>query len=204
MRPSSLKKRQRYLETATELFLEQGYENTGLDQLIELCGGSKLTLYSYFGDKMGLLKAVVTEMTEQFQEIIKFEAVADVSIQEQLVQFAHKYLRFIYSPPLLKLCRLVITQTQNAPELVKYFLERGPYHSQSTLQSFLDEQSQLGHLQIENTRLACEQLLGALRGNCYFDALIANRLPSESERDEYAVHTVEAFLRSYQDGHTER
>jgi AcrR family transcriptional regulator len=198
MRPSSLKKRQRYLEVATELFLEQGYEGTGLDQIIERCGGSKLTLYSYFGDKKGLLKAVVTELTEQLREVLSFEAVDGESLKNQLMMFAGSYLKFIYTPNLLKLSRLVMAQAQNDPELVDYFLERGASHSQKVLRDFLEQQSRLGLLNIDDAFLVCDQLLGALRGNRHIEAMFADRLPNEQEMTRYAEHAIDAFLRSYQ------
>ncbi len=55
MRPSTLKKQQKIIEVATKLFFEQGYPETSMDQIIEQCGGSKQTLYRYFGDKKGIL-----------------------------------------------------------------------------------------------------------------------------------------------------
>lgn len=198
MRPSSLKKRQRYQEVATELFLEQGYDGTGLDQLIQRCGGSKLTLYSYFGDKRGLLKSVVTELTEQLWQGLKFEAAEGESLKSQLTTFAYSYLKFIYTPNLLKLTRLVMTQSQEDPELANYFLERGAFHSQNVLLAFLKKQSSLNLLKIDDLSLTCDQLLGTLKGNRFIDALFSDRIPNEQERVVYAEHAVDAFLRSYQ------
>ena len=198
MRPSSLKKRQRYLEVATELFLEQGYEATGLDQLIERCGGSKLTLYSYFGDKRGLLKAVVHEVTEQLGEALKFETVEEEGLKSQLMMFACNYMKFIYAPKMLKLSRLVLAQNQKEPELVSYFLDRGAHHSQSAVQAFLEQQDRLGRLHIDDAFLVCDQLLGALKGNRHIEALYTDLLLGEEEMTRYAEHAVNAFLRSYQ------
>ena len=197
MRPSSLKKRQRYIEVATKLFLEQGYEGTGLDQLIEHCGGSKLTLYSYFGDKKGLLKAVVTELTEQLREELKFDIIDTDTLDSQLMMFGYRYIKFIYTPELLKLSRLVMAQTRNDPGLVNFFLERGACHSQAVLQSLLQRQTVLVRLTIDDTFLACDQLLGALKGNRYFEALFADRLLSEQEMKRYAEQAINAFLRCY-------
>lgn len=197
MRPTSLKKRQRYLHVATELFLEQGYDGTGLDQLIERCGGSKMTIYSYFGDKKGLLKAVVTEETEQLREALKFEVLEDMSSRQLLMQFSCRYLKFLYNPRLLKLIRLLIAQNQNEPELVDFFLEQSARYSQSVLQTYLEEQSRFGQLNIDNTYFASEQLLGALKGNRFVEALFLDRAFDEQEMNHYAEHVVGAFLHLY-------
>jgi AcrR family transcriptional regulator len=197
MRPSSLKKRQRYIEVATELFLDQGFEGTGLDQLIERCGGSKLTIYSYFGDKKGLLKAVVVELTEHLVEGLKFDVIDSESIHDQLMDFATRYIKYIYTPELMKLSRLVMTQRTNDPELVDFFLERGACHSQSVLHQFLQQQTELKRLTLDDPFLACDQLLGALKGNQYMEALFADRIPSEQQIMRYAKFAVDAFVRSY-------
>lgn len=197
MRPSSLKKRQRYISAATELFLEQGFDSTGLDHLIEQCGGSKLTIYSYFGDKKGLLKAVVVEQTEHLIEGLKFDVIDSDCIHGQLMDFATSYIKFIYTPELIKLSRLVMAQRKNAPELVDFFLERGACHSQNVLHQFLEQQAQLKRLKLDDPFLACDQLLGALKGNRYLEALFADRIPSEQEMMRYAKFAVDAFVRCY-------
>lgn len=198
MRPSSLKKRQKYLAVATELFLEQGYEATGLDQLIKRCGGSKLTLYNYFGDKKGLLKAVVNDVTEQLRQTLNFETQHGDSVHDQLFYFSLNYLRFLYSPDLLKLTRLVMAHSRENPELVTFFLERGAFHSQATLRSYIEEQAEAGQLKVDDAYSACEQLLGALKGNRHFEAMFTDYRMSDKEMKEYTANTVDAFLRSYQ------
>lgn len=199
MRPSSIKKRQRYISAASELFLEYGYENTSLDQLIERCGGSKLTIYSYFTDKKGLLKAVVIELTEQLIEALKFNINESDDIHSQLMMFANSYIKYIYTPELLKLSRLVLAQKKNNPELVEFFLERGPLHSQGVLYEFIKKQCDLNQLKIDDPLLACDQLLGALKGNSYIEALFTDRIPGEQEMMSYAKHAVDAFIRCSRD-----
>ena len=196
MRPSSLKKRQRYISVATDLFLEQGYDGTCLDQLIKHCGGSKLTIYNYFGDKKGLLKAVVVELTDNLIEGLKFELIDSDAIDSQLMNFSTCYIKYIYTPELLQLSRLVMTQSKTDPELVDFFLERGACHSQAVLHAYFKQQIQLGRLNLDDPFLACDQFLGALKGNRYFEALFANRIPSEEEMLRYAKHAVDTFLLS--------
>ena len=39
---------------AADLFLKRGYDGVTIDQVVELAGGSKSTVYSEFGGKCGL------------------------------------------------------------------------------------------------------------------------------------------------------
>lgn len=197
MRPSSLNKRKRYLEAATELFLEQGYEATGLDQLIKHCGGSKLTLYNYFGDKKGLLKAVVTEMTEQLETLLCLEQSEPLTPRDQLLQFCRSYLTFVYHPDLLRLFRLILSQSREDAELATLLLDRGPRRSQQLLEASLARLAQAEQLRIDDAHTASEQLLGAIKGNYYFEALLGGRIPSAAELQTYAADTVDAFLARY-------
>lgn len=194
MRPSSLEKRQRYLASAIELFLEQGYDNTNMGQLIDRCGGSKLTLYNYFGDKQGLLRAVVAELTEPSGETLALPLPDARPPRQQLMSFAVNYLHFVYDPRRLKLCRLVMTRVHKDPDLIRFFLERSAYHSQSVLGTFLKALDSQGTLHFDDPDLACEQLLGALRGNRHFEALYADTIPSPAEMRRSAESAVDAFL----------
>ena len=41
------------LISATELFLERGYDAVSLDDIVQHAGGSKASIYKYFGNKEG-------------------------------------------------------------------------------------------------------------------------------------------------------
>ncbi|WP_028110285.1 TetR/AcrR family transcriptional regulator [Ferrimonas futtsuensis] len=195
MRPSSLKKREKYLEVATELFLEHGFEGTGLDQLITQCGGSKLTLYNYFGDKRGLLKEVVTGVTETLHQQLVFDADDTTSTEVQLRQFAERYAAFIYHPRFMNLFRLVMERSDQDPELASHFLARGPKYALQVLEQFLSARVDCGELKLDDPQMASEQLLGALRSSRYFEALLTRTPLGKEELNHYADRAVTTFLK---------
>lgn len=47
---------------AKALFIEKGYEGTTLGDIVERAGGSLSTLYKLFGNKDGLLEAVISRV----------------------------------------------------------------------------------------------------------------------------------------------
>lgn len=53
--------RQNILETALDLFSLQGFEATGIQEIVDKAGISKPTMYHYFGNKRGLLDAIIEE-----------------------------------------------------------------------------------------------------------------------------------------------
>ena len=63
-RPS---RREHLIETALDLFAEQGFHATGIDRILERAGVSKKTLYSHFRSKDELILAVLTHYDSRFR-----------------------------------------------------------------------------------------------------------------------------------------
>ncbi|HWG84795.1 MAG TPA: TetR/AcrR family transcriptional regulator [Deinococcales bacterium] len=49
------------LDTALRLFAQRGYDAVGVQEIVETAGLTKPTLYHYFGNKLGLLIALLSE-----------------------------------------------------------------------------------------------------------------------------------------------
>lgn len=60
------------LVSATELFLERGYDAVSLDDIVQHAGGSKASIYKYFGNKEGLFKAICDYRRDKFFRIFTF------------------------------------------------------------------------------------------------------------------------------------
>ncbi len=61
-----MSKREELLITALELFAADGYENVGIQRIVEAVGVTKPTLYHYFGSKKGLLIGILDYFFEPF------------------------------------------------------------------------------------------------------------------------------------------
>jgi AcrR family transcriptional regulator len=65
--------KQRLLETASELFYRQGYNNTGINQVINEAGVAKASLYQHFGSKEALCVAYLKAKNKNwFEECNQF------------------------------------------------------------------------------------------------------------------------------------
>ncbi len=51
--------KEKIMQCALELFSDKGYEGTGIQEITQAAGITKPTLYYYFGNKEGLLKAIL-------------------------------------------------------------------------------------------------------------------------------------------------
>jgi AcrR family transcriptional regulator len=64
-------KRQRLIDTATELFAKEGYHAVGVDRIIMESGVAKMTLYNHFASKSDLVLAVLKQREESAAESLR-------------------------------------------------------------------------------------------------------------------------------------
>jgi AcrR family transcriptional regulator len=69
--------REKILEVAAELFSQRGYAGAGVDQLAARSGVAKTALYYHFGNKEGLLAAVLERAATAW-----IDAIRDAALQE--------------------------------------------------------------------------------------------------------------------------
>src|SRR5271156_533120 len=97
-RPRLVARRQAFLEAATAVFLERGYANATLDDVIARSGGSRQTLYSLFGGKQGLFEALIAERSDKVFAPFRAEGLLDRSPDEVLMDVGIRYLETVTTP----------------------------------------------------------------------------------------------------------
>ncbi|MEH2072005.1 MAG: TetR/AcrR family transcriptional regulator [Nostoc sp.] len=120
--PAITQKQEQILQGAIRVFLQEGYARTSMDRVSAEAGVSKQTIYNYFQDKEGLFKALIERLTLAcFQSLFCTEKLhGEPGIL--LRQVAEIYLTKVAdNPDYLALLRLIITESQNFPELAKLY-----------------------------------------------------------------------------------
>lgn len=94
------KRKQELLKIAYGMFLEKGYENTSVDEIIEAAGIAKGTYYYYFESKEQMLEEVIDMMLDA--ETAKADAImaADISIPEKLVGIVSSFRPDVSEAPI--------------------------------------------------------------------------------------------------------
>lgn len=75
---------QRLLAAATQLFAEQGYDRTSVQEIVVAAGVTKGALYHYFGSKEDLLHEVYGRVLRLQQERLDAFADADAPVEQRL------------------------------------------------------------------------------------------------------------------------
>lgn len=183
------------LEAATGLFLEQGYDRTSLEQIIERAGGSRRAIYQQFGNKEGLFSAVVEAMLEHLLNRFSVLAWQDISPEQTLIQAGIAFVQALTSPEILSTFRMVITEAARFPSLGQTFFKNGPERAYQQVSQYLQQQTIAGHLQVENPDLAARQLVEMMKGDLHLRALLCPEdLPTDADIETHVRSAVHTFL----------
>ena len=139
-------KREEMLDISLKLFSEEGYDNVGVQRIVESCGVKKPTLYHYFGNKEGLLEVLLQEKFSKFLAELQNLCVYKNDIVFSLDNIVYHYLKFVEANSLFY--RLVLNLSF-APEeslcyknILKYSLEQ----NRLIEELFLEAEKQHGNM----------------------------------------------------------
>jgi TetR/AcrR family transcriptional regulator, regulator of autoinduction and epiphytic fitness len=91
-------KRKAILEGAVKVFTKNGFDASSMDNIAEVAGVSKRTIYNHFPSKEILFQAIVADFLSQRDEIKPIRYSSAISLEEQLKDFATAELFLINDP----------------------------------------------------------------------------------------------------------
>lgn len=195
-RERGLRRRDMFLDAATEVFVEKGFEATSLQEIVSRAGGSLATLYRLFGNKDGLYRAVIERKASGAYGDLELSELPNRPPAEVLFEVGRRLLDLILTDETTDLNRLMIAEGSRTPKLREIFMEQAPNRLYRILSGYLDHQIQQGLLEIEDTHLAAVQFIEMVKGDCYMRRLLGERFRvSRAERDRRIRHAVNIFLR---------
>jgi AcrR family transcriptional regulator len=188
-------RRRAILEAATAVFLERGYAGASVDAVVERAGGSKASVYAMFGNKLGLLTALVGEAAEVLANSVDVLPL-DRPIAASLTEFGTRFLTLILQPSRLALYRLVVGESGRMPELGDVFFRTGPEVMTHRLAEFLNLQAARGVIRAPEPERLANYFMGAVRGDLHLRALFnPTRTPTHKEIAQHLDYVVATFLR---------
>jgi TetR/AcrR family transcriptional repressor of cmeABC operon len=196
--PKGLERQKRILDAAREVFLEQGYDNASINDIMCRAGGSLSTLYRLFGSKLGLFEAMMEQTSNQvFAAFQAFEC--SIKRQETPEQALKRYARLllerVLSPEAVGLYRLITTDCSSEREQIQQlFYAQGPKRINEKLAGYLRVQVEQGVLQINNPELAAFQFVDMVKGQFQLRAMLGMTI-TDGELDAAVEQAVDIFLR---------
>ena len=194
-RPEAVEQRRaRLVRMTAPLFLKKGYDNVSIDEIIGVAGGSKATIYAWFGGKAGLFEAVVRQKCQDVTMAIDVDTKG--SLEAQLSQIGHSFLAMVLSPPILEFHRLMVSIGRTFPDAGRLFFESGPVSAYSIVASWIAKHQQDGSIADEDPYRLAVLFLDMLIGEHQLGWLTSMPRAARREKvDETVRLAVRVFLR---------
>lgn len=176
--------RQALLSSARKSFTDHGYAATAMDELCTAAGLTRGALYHHFGDKQGLLKAVVAEMDVEMDQRLQQSFVTANNTWAGLQQRCQLYLEMAQEAEIKR----IILQDARA-----VLGQRSGTESQqciTSLQSILQELMQAGTIHHTDSEALALLIHGSLTEASFW---IADAQDSQ-QRLKHAVAAVQLLL----------
>ena len=187
------------LEGARTIFMRDGFEGAGVDDIARAAGVSKATLYSYFPDKRVLfMEVALRECLAQADAQSEALETGTAPAAEVLRGLGMQLVGFMLSDFGRRIFRIAMAESVRFPELGRRFYESGPQVTRERIAAYLDRACARGELEIPDTALAAEQFVALCKAQMFPRCYLAACAPVESgEAERVVTGAVEMFMARY-------
>jgi AcrR family transcriptional regulator len=189
------KRRGAMLAAAHELFLEQGYDAVSLSDVVARSGGSLSTLYGLFGNKRGLLRAVIQDQFERDMRELDGLISKGSSPEELLLDIAQGTQEYLTAPDMVRFMRFVIGESLRSPEFGQKFFENVHITFTKRYAGLLSRWDAEGLLSVPDPDLAARQFISLVLHDLHVRAIYASSACAPNRHE--AEQAVALFLSYY-------
>lgn len=186
------------IDVAHRLFLDNGYENVSMNDIVKHAGGSLATLYKHFGNKEQLFIYILEQKSEEvFGEWGRRSACYEGRIEEFLMETGRMFLDLVTTPDAILFHRLLISIGYiDDSRLNKMQIQNLMSIPVNIIANYLENEKTNGHIEVEDTHLVAEQFLNAVKGPFLFQTILGIKIDiSEETRLKALKQVVTIFCR---------
>lgn len=188
-------KRQAIVDSATRLFLAQGFRQVSMEKVAAAAPVSKATLYNYFDSKNALLAEVITQLCGSLLETVN-QAVLEINdLENNLKKIALSFMDLIFSEHALGLYRLAIEESRDFSGLGQLVYDSSVQNILPQLENYLQQLNNSGRVKVVDTAFAADAFFSLLQGDRYFQCLLGIKpAPSIEEKQALINQAIEFYL----------
>lgn len=181
--------RLRLLETARKVFSERGYADTSMDDLTAQAGLTRGALYHHFGDKKGLLAAVVDQMDADMDA--RLQAISDAAEDawEGFRRRCRSYLEIALEP---EFQRIVL---RDARAVLGGASPESQRHCIASMQKLIDNLIRQGRVAEVNSQALASLIYGSLAEAAFWIADASSSGTDGDARLAQGTAALELLLR---------
>jgi len=188
-------KRRIILDGAIKVFSEYGFEAASMDKIAEAAKVSKRTVYNHFQCKENLFQAIVSEFLKEREQLKPIRYSCDISLQEQLREFAKAELYLIDDPVRRGLSRLLTSTFLMNVEFGK--ATRGQYEPHAAFIEWLNAVKADAKMNFESAALAAQMFYGMVEGCLTWGALMSDGA-TLGQKEPLLDELIAVFLSRYE------
>ena len=182
-------------KVAGDLFLRRGYDGVTIDQIVELAGGSKSTVYSEFGGKCGLFISSIERLCRESTEPLTKIDYTGLDLRQSLIKLGFHILKLITEKQSVDLHRLAIGEAAQCPEVGVAWYTHGPARTASIIATVLQRHA----AELDTATISIEQMAmvlhDALTGDVLYRRLAGvSKAQSDSDLQGTAQMIVDVVL----------
>jgi AcrR family transcriptional regulator len=191
------RRRDRILETATEVFFEAGYAAATMSRIAARLGGSKATLYAYFRTKEELFEAIIRRQCDRLLAAFD-EAGAQPGVKHQLTHLGMAFVNVLAAEPGVQTMQLAIEVSRRNRTLALRLEEIGVRVVTDKLVELLEAATRRGEISTPDPEEAANVFISLMRGNLHFRRLL-NLIPEPTPEEMRAevARAIEVFFRAF-------
>jgi AcrR family transcriptional regulator len=194
----SERKRVEILISARNLFLKQGYGDTGMEVVARHAGVSTATLYAYFPSKAELFKVVILEAMHDIAAPVRASALVTGDARTRLLALANAYGVFVSTPLTRAIFRLVTAERRRFGDVADQLLSYAREETGGVVMALMHDLAKTGELRIDKPSWAAGQLLGMIdHVTLVFGLMAGDEARARRPLDLVCEDAVTTFLARY-------
>jgi TetR/AcrR family transcriptional regulator of autoinduction and epiphytic fitness len=198
--PSRLtdRKRDAIVQAAIAEFREHGFAGTSMDRVAAVAEVSKRTVYNHFPSKDELFSAILLQLWESSQSLIRVDYDALRPLREQLLELLEGKMNLLRDPGFLDLSRVAMAEMMHTPERAQAMVARLS-EKEEGLARWVREAQADGRLRGGvDPQYAADQLQGMVKSFAFWPQLALGQPPLDAGKQQRVLDDcVDMFLGFY-------
>jgi len=190
-------RREAIIEAAYALFMERGYASVSVDDIVRVAGGSKATIYKAFGNKEGVLRAVISSLADRMLSEFDGEFTPGRTVRESLLHIGTVLAELALSDNAINQFRHAVAHAKAFPDIARMWYEAGPKRSIEGIARLLERETAAGRLRVDDPVQAAWLFSGMIIFKDNMTLLVGLPPARRSEIRARVAEAVDVFLAAY-------
>lgn len=183
-------RRRRVLDAAFDELIERGYEKVTMLAIARRAGASKETLYSWFGNREGLFRAMIADNADATSEGVRRALGGDASPVDTLARFGVGLLSLLTDERSVALNRASMV----VPALAGDLLQNGRHRVGPIVEQYLASLDGRDGLRVDDAASAFETFYGLLIRDSQIRVLLGEPAPTRRQIEQRADEAARQFI----------